>query len=168
MKDIVTFNELMIYYLQTLLDTEMKWSAAIEQVYDKISSHELKELFFRSDELSRNHLRIISEILEELKASQSFAKENLARGIIDEMFDIIQTAVDPEVRDSALLVFHQCMNHYKIARYGTVSSYATLLGEEKVAGSIHHLLVEEKGADEALTKLAESKINPQAQSPSLM
>ncbi len=84
--------------------------------------------------------------------------------MINDMQEMLWVTVDPEVRDAAFIVFHQCMNHYKIAQYGTVNSYAKLLGNEQIAGAIHILLIEEKLEDEALTKLAELKINPQAKS----
>lgn len=168
MRSIVTLNQLMVFYLQTLTDTELKWSEALGRVVDKVQSEDLKELIKRSIELSRNHLRILAEILEKAGEQGTFAKGMVVYGVINEMQEMLQMAADPEVRDAGLIVVHQSINHYKIAQYGAVCSYARLLGREDVAGTLHHILEEEKGADEALTLLAEAKINPKARSPLVM
>jgi ferritin-like metal-binding protein YciE len=168
MKDVVTLKDLMIYYLQSLLDTESKWCEAIAEAMERIKSPELRGLLIRSAEVSRHHLRILGEMLENLGFKKEFMQGVAVKGLLIEVNEILQAAADPEVRDAAFIVKHQCINHYKIAQYGALSSYANLLGEEKLAAILHHLLLEEKESDAALTKLAESKINPQAQSPLIM
>ena len=155
----------MLYYLQSLLDSELKWSEALLQFYSKASSDDLKEYLQKSSDLSRNHLRMLAEILEDLKERQTFEREVVIKGMIDEMGRTLKLTADPEVRDAAIIVFHQSVSHYKIAQYGSVNSFARLLGFEKVADILHHILEEEKGGDEALSTLAETKINPVAQSP---
>ena len=167
MKNLVTLNDLMLYYLQALLDTELKWSDALQQFSLKANSDELKDYLQKSADLSRNHLRILAEVLEELKEHQSFESAAIIRGMISEMSGVLKLTADPEVRDAAIIVYHQCMSHYKIAQYGSVSSFARLLGYTRVADTLHHLLEEEKSGDEALSVLAETKINRGAQSPLL-
>ena len=167
MKNIVTLNDLMLYYLQSLLDAELRWSEALQEFRTKASSEQLKQYLVKSAELCRNHLRILAEILEDLKEQQSFEKALIIKGMIDEMSNILKYTADPEVRDAAIIVFHQCITHFKIAQYGSVNSFANLLGFKKVSESLRHLLEEEKGGDEALSILAETKINPEAQSPLL-
>lgn len=167
MKDFYDLRELMIYFIESLHDTEMRWSQAIREVYDEVNSHDLKQYLYQSVEVVNNHVRILNDILRDLKDVHALEQPTVLRGMIEEMQVLIRKALDPEVRDAAVLACHQSVNHFKIAQYGTVSSYARLLGEEKIAASIHHLLTEEKAADETLTTLAESKINPEARRPLL-
>lgn len=167
MRDIGALNDLIIYCLQSLLDTELKWSEELDQVLFEVSSPELKTLLITSADLSRNHLRILGETLEEFEDGESFTKALPVKGLIEEMKEVVNITTDPRVKDAAILFFHQCVGHFKIAQYGTVISYAKLLKMEAVATTLHHLLEEEKAADEVLSQLAETKINPGARSPLL-
>ena len=167
MRNIVTLNDLMLYYLQSLLDAELRWSEALQEFKAKASSDELKEYLSRSADICRNHLRILAEILEDLKEHHSFEKAIIIKGMIDEMSNILKYTADPEVRDAAIIVFHQCITHFKIAQYGSVNAFANLLGFEKTSENLHHLLEEEKQGDSMLSLLAETKINREAKSPLL-
>jgi ferritin-like metal-binding protein YciE len=162
MRDIATLNDLMVYYLQSLLDTELRWSEALDRTFVQVWSPELRRLLVKSADLSRNHLRILAETLEEFENGEAFRTALVVDGLIGEMDGVIRIATDSEVKDAAILVFHQSIGHYKIAQYGAVSSYAKLLKMQEIASTIHHLLEEEKAADEVLTELAETRINPDA------
>ncbi|HEY1008143.1 MAG TPA: DUF892 family protein [Sphingobacteriaceae bacterium] len=165
MKDFYDLRQLMVYFLETLHDTEMRWSQAVRELYDETHSPELREHLYRSAEVVNNHVRILNEILKELQDRHMLQQPAVLKGLMAEMQVLIAAAQDPEVRDAALLACHQTVNHFKIAQYGTVCSYARLLGELKIAASIHHLLEEEKTADQALTALAEAKVNREARRP---
>ena len=167
MKAIATLKDLMIYYLQSLLDTEMRWSEALDRILVRVWSPDLKALLAKSADLSRNHLRILGETLEEFKDRVPFKKALAVEEVIGEMDGVIKMTTDPEIKDAAILVFHQSIAHYKIAQYGAVSSYAKLFKMPEIASTMHHLLEEEKAADEVLTELAKSRINPDALSPLL-
>lgn len=167
MRDIGTLNDLIVYYLQSLLDTEWRWSEELDRVLFDVGSPELKILLNTSADLSRNHLRILGETLEEFEDGKSFTKALVVKGLIEEMKEVVNITSDSGVKDAAILVFHQCIGHYKIAQYGTVISFAKLLKMQEVATTLHHLLEEEKTADEVLSQLAETKINPGARSPLL-
>jgi len=167
MRDISTLNDLMAYYLQSLLDTELRWSEALDRTVVRVWSPELRRLLAKSADLSRNHLRILGETLEEFENSEAFKQALVVQGVIGEMDEVVKITADPGVKDAAILVFHQSIGHYKIAQYGAVSSYAELFKMQEVASTMHHLLEEEKAADEVLTELAETRINPDARSPLL-
>ncbi|MEJ6981878.1 DUF892 family protein [Pedobacter sp. P351] len=167
MRAINTLNDLISYYLQSLLDTEMRWSEEMDAVLFEVWSPDLISLLIKYEGLSRNHLRILGETLEGFHNGECF-KEGLAiDGLIEEMKEFIKITTDPQVKDAAILVFHQCVVHYKIALYGTVISYASILKIDEILTVISHLLEEEKTADNVFTHLAETKINPSARSPLL-
>jgi ferritin-like metal-binding protein YciE len=164
MRNINTLNDLMTYYLQSLLDTELRWSEALDRILLEVRSPEFRILLGKSADLSRNHLRILGETLERFENGESYKEALLIDGLIGEMEAVLKRTTDPEVRDAAILVFHQSVGHYKIAQYGTVSSYARLFKMQEIASTMHHLLEEEKVADEVLTEFAETRINPDARS----
>ena len=70
--------------------------------------------------------------------------------------------MDPEVMDAALISAAQRVEHYEMAGYGTVRTYAQILGEKNQAKLLKQTLDEEGEADKKLTQLAESSINVEA------
>lgn len=164
MRGINTLDDLMTYYLQSLLETELRWSEALDRIVLAVKSPDLRTLLGKSADLSRNHLRILGETLESFENGNSFKQALVVDGLIGEMDELLEITTDPEVKDAAILVSHQCIGHYKIAQYGAVNSFAGLFKMREIASMIHHLLEEEKAADEVLTEFAESRINPDAQS----
>jgi ferritin-like metal-binding protein YciE len=84
------------------------------------------------------------------------------QGLIAEGEETIKEDAEPEVKDASLIAAAQRVEHYEMAGYGTVISYAKLLKETAVVKFLRETLAEEKATDLALTKLAESTINIEA------
>jgi ferritin-like metal-binding protein YciE len=70
---------------------------------------------------------------------------------------------DEQVRDAALTHAAQMVEHYEIVQYGTLTAWAKQLGRDDCASLLHQTLEEEKATDEKLTRIAESRINRQAE-----
>jgi ferritin-like metal-binding protein YciE len=70
----------------------------------------------------------------------------------------------PSVLDAGIIAAAQKVEHYEIASYGTVRTWARLCGEEEAAGLLQQTLDEEGEADKRLSQLAESFVNAQAES----
>ncbi|MGX1329246.1 ferritin-like metal-binding protein YciE [Bradyrhizobium elkanii] len=83
-------------------------------------------------------------------------------GIIDEGKEIMEEYADTPALDAGLLSAAQAVEHYEIARYGTLKAWATKLSMKDAVKLIDQTLAEEKKTDEALTKLAVSGINAEA------
>ncbi len=83
-------------------------------------------------------------------------------GIINEGKEIMDEYLDENLLDAALIAAAQKVEHYEIASYGTVRTYAQQLGYERVADLLQETLDEESSANELLTDIAESEINSQA------
>lgn len=161
-KEIVTLYDLMVVQLKSLYNAEMQWSEAMETVTERIHSTELKNLFRKDGLAAARHAKKLEVILKE-SGAELLAKRNIVvRDLLREINELQDSSADPEVLNAGLIVIHQCMNHYKIAKYGTVASYARLMQQERVAGILHEILEEEKAQDEELTRLAEEKINEKA------
>ncbi len=84
------------------------------------------------------------------------------QGIIEEGQEILQEFEDGEALDAGLIAAAQAVEHYEIARYGTLLAWAKQLGLSEAEGLIEETLVEEENTDQVLSELAEDAINPAA------
>ena len=108
------------------------------------------------------HAERLEQIFDELGESPKGKKCVAMEGLIDEGAEVIDEDMEPEVKDAALISAAQRVEHYEIAGYGCVRTYAELLGETKAAKRLQKTLDEEGKTDQALTKLAQ-KINVEAE-----
>ena len=83
-------------------------------------------------------------------------------GLLKEAKEIMEETTPGAVRDAAIIAAAQKVEHYEIASYGTMATYAKLLGEKEVLKLLLETLKEEKTCDKDLTKLAKSEINIKA------
>ncbi len=84
------------------------------------------------------------------------------QGITEEGQEILQEFEDGEALDAGLIAAAQAVEHYEIARYGTLLAWAKQLGLSEAEGLIEETLVEEENTDQVLSELAEDAINPAA------
>lgn len=83
-------------------------------------------------------------------------------GVLAEGKELLKEDAEPEVLDAGLIAAAQHVEHYEIAGYGTVCTYAKLLGDKEGADLLYQTLQEEEQTDKKLTQIAESSINTQA------
>jgi ferritin-like metal-binding protein YciE len=83
-------------------------------------------------------------------------------GLISEAKEVMDETEDAGVMDAGLLASAQAVEHYEIARYGTMSAWAVQLGLAKAVKLIDETLKQEKAANQLLTKIAESGVNTEA------
>jgi ferritin-like metal-binding protein YciE len=162
MKEVATLNGLMVRHLQSIFEAENSWSQAMATNANLVSDRELKRSFEKSGEIAMQHATVIQNLLRELGATSLDRRNAVADDLVRELRDVQEIAADREVQDAGMLVTHQCMNHYLIAKYGTVASYAHLLQKKEVASVLHKMMEDEKKEDKNLTKLAEKKVNEKA------
>lgn len=162
MKEVATLKDLMALHLISLHETELQWGEAVKESTNDITSKELRKIFEASAKRAAGHAQKLKSMLDQMKQSSLTRKNAIVKDIAREMKDLLTSAADREVLDAGLIVTHQCMNHYMIAKYGTVASYARLLQQEHIANALHEIMEEEKSEDEELSRLAEEKINVKA------
>jgi ferritin-like metal-binding protein YciE len=104
----------------------------------------------------------LEQVFETLGVKAEAKKCEAMEGLIKEAEEIISETKQGPVRDAGIISATQKVEHYEIASYGTLVSFATILGENEVASMLEETLNEEKEADAILTELAESKINLEA------
>jgi ferritin-like metal-binding protein YciE len=123
---------------------------------------QLKQAFTDHLEETKGHVERLEQIFETLGKRAGGKTCKAMQGLVEEGKEMMEEDAEPEVMDAGLIAAAQRVEHYEIAAYGTVRTYAKLLGDEKAAKILQATLDEEGAADKKLTKLAESSINVQA------
>ena len=124
---------------------------------------ELKAAFKTHLQQTEEHARRLEEICKELGVSPRGKKCVGMEGLIEEGKELINEEPDDDVLDAGLISAAQHVEHYEIAGYGTVRTYARQLGYESQAQLLQKTLDEEGETDHLLTDLAEARINLDAE-----
>jgi ferritin-like metal-binding protein YciE len=152
-------------YLQELKDiysAESQILKALPKMADAASSPQLKESFQLHLEQTKNQIERLNKIFESLGVAIKSKKCEGMEGIIEEGSEVLEMKGDPTVKDAALIACAQKVEHYEISSYGTVRTFAKMLGEQQAASLLDETLAEEKETDKLLTKMAEKGINKSA------
>jgi ferritin-like metal-binding protein YciE len=128
----------------------------------KATSEELKSGFEKHLKETEGHVERLDKIFQQLDASPRGKKCKGMEGIIEDGKELMEKDADPEVMDAGLIGAAQHVEHYEMAGYGCVRTYAELLGLSDVAKLLQKTLDEEKATDEKLTELSR-QINVEAE-----
>ena len=159
--ELSTLQDLFIDQLKDLKDAENQLTKALPKMAKAASSPQLKSAFEEHLEQTKMHLQRAEQILEEVTGNTRGKKCRAMEGLIEEGAELMKENADPEVLDAGLIAAAQKVEHYEIASYGTVRTYAQLLGQGKIAQMLQQTLNEEGQTDKKLTQIAES-INVEA------
>jgi ferritin-like metal-binding protein YciE len=154
-------KELYIKELRDTYDAEKQITKALPKMAKAASSSQLRSGFEEHLEQTKNHVARLEQIFEDLDESPKGESCDGMEGLIDEGSNIIDEDLDPDTKDAGLIAAAQHVEHYEMASYGTLRTYANLLGDRKAASLLQETLDEEKKIDQKLTNLAE-KINVKA------
>ena len=156
-----TLKDLYIDELKDLYDAEHQIIKALPKMIDAASSEELQNALTEHLEITKTQAERIEQIFENMGEKAKPKKCKGMEGVIKEGSEVIEENDDEQVRDAGIIAAAQRVEHYEMAGYGTVRTYATLLGEDEAAELLELTLNEEKEADEKLSELAE-RINVEA------
>ncbi len=149
MKD-SALKELYIKELRDTYDAEKQITKALPKMAKAASSSQLRSAF------EENHVARLEQIFEGLDETPKGESCDGMEGLIDEGSDMIDEDLDPETKDAGLIAAAQHVEHYEMASYGTLRTFANILGEKKASKLLEETLDEEKETDQKLTTLAES------------
>lgn len=135
---------------------------ALPLMIKNASSENLKSALEEHLEETREQIKLIREVFKSIKVKIEEEKCDAMQGILDEGEDILASTEMGPVRDAGIISACQKVEHYEIASYGTMSSYAKLLGYKEAKKMIDEILKQEKAADKKLSTLAKSEINIEA------
>jgi ferritin-like metal-binding protein YciE len=155
-------RDLYIEELRDIYSAEQQLVKALPKMAKASNSSELRSGFEEHLEQTKGHVQRLEQIFEALGEKPTGKKCKGMQGLVDEGAEMIkEDGLEPEAKDAGLISAAQRVEHYEIAAYGTVRTYAGLLGEDEAAGLLESTLKEEKETDQKLTELAED-INLQA------
>jgi ferritin-like metal-binding protein YciE len=162
--DIETMDDLFVHTLRAMYYAEQQILQSLPAMAEKAANTELKSAFEHHLAETLGHVRRIEEVFEMHGVERQTASCPAIDGILKEGDGIAgEVDVDDEpILDAALIAAAQAVEHYEIARYGTLIAWAKELGRTDCASVLHENLEEEKAADQKLTKIAESEVNVQA------
>jgi ferritin-like metal-binding protein YciE len=147
--------------LRDLYDAEHRLIKALPKLAKAADSDELRSGIEAHLEQTKGHAQRLEQIFESMGEQAKAKKCKGIEGIINEAAETLEEDFEGAVMDAAIIASAQRAEHYEIAAYGSVRSFAEQLGETKAASLLQQTLNEEKEADEKLTKMSET-INPRA------
>ena len=147
--------------LRDLYDAEHRLIKALPKLAKAADSDELRSGIEEHLEQTKGHAQRLEQIFESMGEQAKAKKCKGIEGIISEASETLDEDFEGPVMDAAIIASAQRAEHYEIAAYGSVRSFAEQLGETKAASLLQQTLNEEKEADEKLTKMSEM-INPRA------
>ncbi len=160
-------KELLYQRVESLYSSEEQEMEAFGKMLEYIHSHDLKDLFIRMAERSKEHISSLGDILIKLDRKATHRKVQMTQGIIDEGWLAIKKCRSPEALDAALLSVGQQMKHYEIAGYRAIRSYANTLGYQDIGNIAKDILEEEEKEDSELTRIAREEVNRSALEPNV-
>ncbi len=156
--------------LQKLFEEELKdiyWAEkaltkAIPKMIKQATSEDLIDALETHLEETEGHVERCEKVFELLGKSAQAKKCEAMDGLITEAEDIMEESDEGVMRDAGIISAAQKVEHYEIATYGTLRTFAKTLGLNEIADLLEETLNEEKNADETLTDVAETAINVKA------
>jgi ferritin-like metal-binding protein YciE len=157
-----SLQKLYVEELKDLHSAERQIIQALPKMVKQAANDKLRAAFEEHLEVTKQQLARLDQIFERLGKRATGKKCKGMEGLLEEAKEMMQEDMDPEVMDAALIAAAQRVEHYEMAGYGTVRTYAELLGERDAAKLLQKTLDEEGDADKKLSQLAESQINVEA------
>lgn len=159
---IETLDDLFLHTLKDVLYAERKILKALPKMERKATDPKLKAALSSHRDETEDHVVRLEEVFESLGKPARGAKCDAMVGLIEEAEGLMADIEDAETLDAAIISLAQAVEHYEIARYGTLVAWAKQLGHPKSAALLKETLDQEYGADKALSKMAEERLNAAA------
>jgi ferritin-like metal-binding protein YciE len=159
------FDNLKTLYINELRDlynAEGQLVKALPKMAKAASSQELKEAFEKHLEQTKNHVERLEEVFEDIGEKPKGKTCKAMKGLVEEGSELLDKEGDESVIDAGIIVAAQKVEHYEIAGYGSVRTFAELLGKNKSVELLQTTLNEESETNETLNQLAEGIVNPEA------
>jgi ferritin-like metal-binding protein YciE len=153
---IESLRELFVEELKDLYSAEKQLVKALPKMAKAATSPKLKAGFTKHLEETKEHVARLEQVFEMLEASPRGKTCKAMEGLVEEGKDVMEEDMEPDVMDAALIAAAQRVEHYEMAGYGCVRTYADLLGETKCSQLLQKTLNEEGATDKKLTELAET------------
>ena len=155
-------RKLYINELRDLYSAENQLLKALPKMAKGASTDELKQAFEKHLQETEGHVERLETIFDDLDESPKGKTCQAMKGLVEEGSEILEEEGEESVLDAGIIAAAQKVEHYEIASYGTVRTFAELLGEKDATKLLQQTLDEEGAADAKLSELAEEIVNPEA------
>ncbi len=157
------FHKFFIDELKDIYWAEKHLSKALPKLKKAATTDELSKAFEKHTQETETHIETLEKVFELLGEKATAKKCDAMEGLIEEANSIIaDTTKSTMLRDAALILAAQKVEHYEIATYGTLRTFSEKMGHQEVTTLLDQTLKNEKDTDVALTKIAVKHINEKA------
>ncbi len=148
--------------LKDIYWAEKALTKAIPKMIKNATSSDLKEALENHLAETEEQVKKVEQVFETIGKKAVAKKCEAMAGLTKEADEIMKDSDKGAMRDAGIISAAQKVEHYEIASYGTLRTFAETLGLDKAVGILEEILEEEKGADEKLSEVAEATINIEA------
>jgi len=157
-----TLTDLFYDQLQDAYSAETQLTKALPKMAKAANAPDLRAGFEQHLSETKNQVTRLEKVCQQVGCKTGGNTCEAMEGLIEEGEEVIGLGLDKDAQDAGLIAAAQKVEHYEIALYGTLCSFAKQLGHPDAARLLHETLDEEKETDQKLTQLAEQGINQKA------
>lgn len=158
-----SLEDLFVDLLRDIYYAEKQITKALPKMAKNATSEELRTAFETHLEETEVQIERLEKVFKAVGQTARGKKCPAMDGLIEEAKELLEEDVEPSVLDAGLIVAAQKVEHYEIASYGSLRTFAEHLGYEDVVELLQETLDEESATDEKLTELAEANVNEAAE-----
>jgi ferritin-like metal-binding protein YciE len=162
-KEPKTLDDLFHDSLRDIYFAEKKILTALPKMANTAQSHELTAAFEKHQQETEGQVERLEQVFALIDETPRGKNCPAILGLLEEGKEVMDDYKDSPALDAGLLSAAQAVEHYEISRYGTLIAWANELGLQEAVPLLEATLGEEKATDEALTQLAETAINQEAE-----
>jgi ferritin-like metal-binding protein YciE len=153
-KDIQTMDDLLLHGLKDIYYAENQIAKSLPKLIDKATNRDLSKGLKDHLEETKNQITRLDQVFQKLGEKPQGVKCPAIDGLISEADDVAGDVADKDVLDAAIVGSAQAVEHYEIARYGTLIAWAEAVGHDDIVRLLNTNLNEEKAADKKLSTVA--------------
>jgi ferritin-like metal-binding protein YciE len=157
-----SLHDLYLSELRDLYSAEDQIVKALPKMIEKAESTKLRNALTSHLEETRLHVARLEQVFEMHGEQAKKEKCKGMQGVLEEGDEMVGKDATPAVRDAAIISACQRVEHYEMAAYGTVRTYAEQMGHQRAAAILKETLDEEVAADQKLTEIARNRVNIEA------
>ncbi len=157
-----TMNDLLITFMQDVYYAERQILKALPKLAKASENEELKNALMHHREETQGQVDRLQKAFDALGKRARGQTCEAINGLIEEGEEVVEEFAAGPIRDAGIVACAQAVEHYEMARYGTIIAWAKAVGAEDVARLMQETLEEEKKADSTLNQLAQTRLNQEA------
>ncbi len=157
-----TMNDLLLMVMQDVYYAERQILKALPKMAKATTNEELKTALMHHREETQVQVERLQKAFESLGKRARGQTCEAINGLIEEGEEVVEEVPQGLVRDAGILACAQAVEHYEMARYGTIVAWAKAVGADEVVTLMQETLEEEKKTDTLLNQLAQRSINREA------